>query len=87
MTINITILTQGSRGDVQPYVALGTGLKKAGYHVRMPAPEVFRPLVDYRILFYTLLLLLMIRFQPGGLLGEESAMRRALAPILKRGKA
>ena len=35
-------------------------------------PEVFRPLVDYRILFYTALLLLMIRFQPGGLLGEES---------------
>ncbi len=50
-------------------------------------PEIFRPLVDYRILFYTLLLLLMIRFQPGGLLGEESAMRRVLAPILKRGKA
>jgi branched-chain amino acid transport system permease protein len=45
-------------------------------------PEIFRPLVDYRILLYTLLLLLMIRFQPGGLLGEESAMRRALAPIL-----
>jgi branched-chain amino acid transport system permease protein len=35
-------------------------------------PELFRPLVDYRILFYTGLLLLMIRFQPGGLLGEGS---------------
>lgn len=46
-------------------------------------PEVFRPLVDYRILFYTLLLLLVIRFQPGGLLGEESALRRLLAPIGK----
>lgn len=39
-------------------------------------PELFRPLVDYRILFYTGLLLLMIRFQPGGLLGEGSLMRR-----------
>jgi branched-chain amino acid transport system permease protein len=48
-------------------------------------PEVFRPLVDYRILFYTLLLLLMIRFQPGGLLGENSAARRVLAKILPRG--
>jgi sterol 3beta-glucosyltransferase len=46
MTTNITILTQGSRGDVQPYVALGIGLKNAGYHVRMPAPEIFRHLVQ-----------------------------------------
>jgi branched-chain amino acid transport system permease protein len=49
-------------------------------------PEVFRPLVDYRIFFYTFLLLLMIRFQPGGLLGEESVVRRVFAPLLKRGK-
>jgi branched-chain amino acid transport system permease protein len=45
-------------------------------------PEVFRPLIDYRILFYTMLLLLMIRFQPGGLLGENSVARRALAKLL-----
>jgi sterol 3beta-glucosyltransferase len=44
--MNITILTQGSRGDVQPYVALGIGLKNAGYHIRMPAPDVFRPLIS-----------------------------------------
>lgn len=31
--MNITILTLGSRGDVQPYVALGVGLKAAGYNV------------------------------------------------------
>jgi branched-chain amino acid transport system permease protein len=49
-------------------------------------PELFRPLVDYRIFFYTVLLLLVIRFQPGGLLGEESVVRRVLAPILKGGK-
>jgi branched-chain amino acid transport system permease protein len=41
-------------------------------------PELFRPLVDYRILFYTALLLLMIRFQPAGLLGEGSLVRRWL---------
>ena len=45
-------------------------------------PEVFRPLTDYRILFYTMLLLLMIRFQPGGLLGENSAARRVFAKML-----
>jgi branched-chain amino acid transport system permease protein len=44
-------------------------------------PELFRPIVDYRILFYTALLLVMIRFQPAGLLGEGSIVRQWL--ILK----
>ncbi len=35
-------------------------------------PEIFRPLIDYRMFLYSVLLLLMIRFQPGGLLGEHS---------------
>jgi len=39
-------------------------------------PEVFRPLVDYRMLLNAAILLLMIRFQPGGLLGEGSLLRR-----------
>jgi len=34
-------------------------------------PELFRPIADYRMFLYSLLLLLMIRFQPGGLLGEH----------------
>jgi len=50
-------------------------------------PEVFRPLINYRILFYTTLLLLMIRFQPGGILGENSAARRLFAKTLRRGKS
>jgi len=39
-------------------------------------PEVFRPLTDYRMFLYAALLLLMIRFQPGGLLGETSVARQ-----------
>ena len=39
-------------------------------------PEVFRPLVDYRMLLNAAILLLMIRFQPDGLLGEGSLLRR-----------
>jgi len=31
--MNITILTIGSRGDVQPFVALGVGLKEAGHRI------------------------------------------------------
>ena len=44
-------------------------------------PEVFRPLTDYRMFLYAALLLLMIRFQPGGLLGETSAARRIFSRL------
>ncbi len=41
----ITILTAGSRGDVQPYVALGLALKAAGYQVRLASFDVFEDFV------------------------------------------
>ncbi len=41
-------------------------------------PEVFRPLVDYRMLLNAAILLLMIRFQPAGLLGEGSFLKGLL---------
>ena len=37
----ITILSIGSRGDVQPYIALGVALKKAGATVRIVSFENF----------------------------------------------
>jgi sterol 3beta-glucosyltransferase len=37
----ITILAMGSRGDVQPYVALGVALQKAGARVRIATLETF----------------------------------------------
>jgi sterol 3beta-glucosyltransferase len=40
----ITIVASGSRGDVQPYVALGKGLKDAGYAVWLLASENFESL-------------------------------------------
>jgi len=43
-------------------------------------PEVFRPLIDYRMLLNAAILLLMIRFQPAGLLGEGSLLRRLFRP-------
>jgi sterol 3beta-glucosyltransferase len=42
--MNITILTYGSRGDVAPCVALGRGLRRAGYAVRLAAPAPFEAL-------------------------------------------
>jgi sterol 3beta-glucosyltransferase len=44
--VRITILSYGSRGDVQPYLALGLGLARAGHTVRLAAPEVFGPFVQ-----------------------------------------
>ena len=39
--MKITLLTYGSRGDVQPFVALALGLQKAGHTVRLVAPHRF----------------------------------------------
>ncbi len=39
--MNITILTYGSRGDVQPFLALALGLQKRGHHVKLAAPQKF----------------------------------------------
>ncbi|MBE0669882.1 MAG: glycosyltransferase family 1 protein [Anaerolineales bacterium] len=41
----ITLLTSGTRGDVLPYIALGEGLRDAGYNVRIAAPRGFANLV------------------------------------------
>jgi sterol 3beta-glucosyltransferase len=43
--MRITLLTAGTRGDVQPYVALGVGLQRAGYQARVAAGEDFAPFV------------------------------------------
>lgn len=51
----ITLLTAGSRGDTQPYVALGQTLKKAGFKVRIAAPETFKDLInEFELEFYSL---------------------------------
>jgi sterol 3beta-glucosyltransferase len=48
----ITILTTGTRGDVQPYLALGNELKKTGYRVRVAAFENYEALVKEQGLEY-----------------------------------
>lgn len=49
---NITILAIGSRGDVQPFVALALGLREAGYGVRVAAAADYESLVrDYGLPF------------------------------------
>ncbi|KAF3890790.1 glycosyltransferase family 1 protein [Tolypothrix bouteillei VB521301] len=40
----VLILTAGSRGDVQPYIALGCGLQQAGFEVMLATDESFASL-------------------------------------------
>lgn len=41
--MKILILTVGSRGDVQPYSALGTGLQAAGHTITLATLAAFAP--------------------------------------------
>jgi sterol 3beta-glucosyltransferase len=53
--MNITILTYGSRGDVQPFLPLSVGLMARGHSVKLAAPSRFKGLVeDYGIQFVPL---------------------------------
>lgn len=53
--MNITILTYGSRGDIQPFLPLSLGLMERGHKVILAAPSRFQHLVDeHGIPFYPL---------------------------------
>jgi len=43
--MRILIIATGSRGDVQPYIALGKGLQYAGHKIRFLTHQNFVPLV------------------------------------------
>ena len=46
--MRITVLTVGSRGDVQPYIALSAGLETGGYEVTLATHASFREAVESR---------------------------------------
>jgi len=50
--MRIAIIAFGSRGDVQPYIALGKGLHEAGHDVRFVTQEDFEGLVRNQGLAY-----------------------------------
>ncbi len=55
MSQTITLLASGTRGDVQPYIALGLGLRQAGYTVRVATHANFTAFVARHGLTVTLL--------------------------------
>lgn len=85
------ILTVGSRGDVQPYVALGAGLQSAGHSVTLATLEAFAPLVAARgLAFYPIrgefLELLQTPAGKAALVGKGNplALLRQVTPMLRR---
>jgi UDP:flavonoid glycosyltransferase YjiC (YdhE family) len=65
--MRITIIALGSRGDVQPYVALGKGLQAGGHIVNIAAPQIFEELVCGNGLSFS-----SIRGDPGETLDTET---------------
>ena len=52
--MRIVIIAPGSRGDVQPYIALGKGLQNAGHHIRLVSHSNFESLVtSYGLEFWS----------------------------------
>ncbi len=52
--MRIVIIAPGSRGDVQPYIALGKGLKSAGHFIRFVSHHNFESLVkSYGLEFWS----------------------------------
>lgn len=45
IAVNLTIITIGSLGDVQPYVALGKGLQEAGYNVSLATHRYYEGMI------------------------------------------
>jgi len=52
-TKRIVVLTYGSCGNVQPFIALGVGLLRAGHAGRLVRPTYFGPLVWARGVAFT----------------------------------
>ena len=44
--MRIVIIATGSRGDVEPYIALGVGLKNAGHHIRLVSHSNYAELIN-----------------------------------------
>ncbi|MEX3008493.1 glycosyltransferase [Hoeflea sp. TYP-13] len=85
--MKILILTIGSRGDVQPYVALGQGLKATGHEVTLATCERFRGFIEDRGLNYGFIsddLLKIIDSDQGKALMEDTTnVFRTIAAMIK----
>jgi UDP:flavonoid glycosyltransferase YjiC (YdhE family) len=89
---HIAVLCLGTRGDVQPYVALARGLKEAGFGVTLAAGEDFRDLVtEHGLDFWPLRASFrtLVDSQKGraALAGSPEAALASLKPMIARAAA
>ncbi len=90
--MRITILTLGSRGDVQPFLALAVGLQRTGrYQVRFAAPDNFEPLArEYGLNFFPLGVDAQKMLGPGGIDPDRNILLwfwevlRSMKPLAER---
>jgi len=78
--MRITILALGTRGDVQPYVALGLGLQRAGHRVCLVAFGQFKAFVESRgLVFFS------VGIDTHGLLETDKETRATITTIIEGG--
>jgi sterol 3beta-glucosyltransferase len=89
--MHIMILTAGSRGDVQPFVALGVGLQQAGHSVTLCTSSRFQAMITEYGLTYGPMddQLLMLSETPEGRAALESGgsalkLIKKVRPLLRR---
>ena len=68
--MRITFVALGTRGDVQPYIALGIGLRQAGYNVRIATHQPFQTMVERHDLEYA-----PLAGDPQAMMGSEAGHR------------
>lgn len=92
--MNVTIIAVGSYGDVQPYVALGLGLRDAGHQVRIATHGMFQSQIRGRGLEFSALagdFRALLASQQGGAFLHRSGnavqfsrhLVRLLAPLMR----
>jgi sterol 3beta-glucosyltransferase len=89
MSKRILILTAGSQGDVQPYVALGKGLKQAGFEALLATDPSFASLVtghtlDFAPLHAPFAQLVQTDTGKAALAGKKSISLKQIMPMLRQ---
>ncbi|MBX3065377.1 MAG: glycosyltransferase family 1 protein [Anaerolineae bacterium] len=87
--MKILILTAGSRGDVQPFVALGRGLQTAGHEVTLATAALFESFVQGYGLNFAPMNDELLRLKDDPKLamdgkGSKLALMKMVAPMLRR---
>jgi sterol 3beta-glucosyltransferase len=75
--MKILITTFGTRGDIQPFIALGKGLKTAGYEVGICTSEGFKSFVEEHGLNYIYMNNELLRLTQA-VLGEDARLRNTM---------